>query len=373
VQPIIEIVTDESLHRSNPTAQTLSQLVVEKGSAPFDLSKGPFIRFTLVEISPTHHQLLMTTHHLVADGWSIELIWSELSQVYSALVSGELPALATPTSIEAFNNWQKAAFTSEEESARQAYWQREFARNYPSLQLPADRLHPVAAGKVGQSFSMPIPDALKQQLVQLAQQEKTTLFNVLLAGYTVLLYRLSNQETFVLGIPASGQVQMGESCLVGQCVRMLPFYSRIEPERSVSDYLLHIRTQMAEIIRHQTCSFDRILQTESQLAPPRIATEIDMNSVKNQFRFKGLTNRISFPTVAYVKYDLSVSLIEMNAQLSADFYFNTALFEKATVENWAQRYFCLLQDMAEKPLKSLLDLQLSKEEAEDIFSTWNNL
>jgi hypothetical protein len=315
----------------------------------------------------------MTTHHLVADGWSIELIWSELSQVYSALVSGELPALATPTSIETFNNWQKAAFTSEEESVRQAYWQREFARNYPSLQLPADRLHPVAAGKVGQSFSMPIPDALKQQLVQLAQQEKTTLFNVLLAGYTVLLYRLSNQKTFVLGIPTSGQVQMGESCLVGQCVRMLPFYSRIEPERSVSDYLLHIRTQMGEIIRHQTCSFDRILQTESQLAPPRIATEIDMNSVKNQFRFKGLTNRISFPTVAYVKYDLSVSLIEMNAQLSADFYFNTALFEKATVENWAQRYRCLLQDMAENPLKSLLDLQLSKEEAEDIFSTWNNL
>ncbi|WP_143305917.1 aminotransferase class III-fold pyridoxal phosphate-dependent enzyme [Chitinophaga vietnamensis] len=351
--------------------KTVTEWLTEKGQQPFDLQQGPFIRFLLLEEGPQLHQLLMTAHHLVADGWSIELIWSEIGQAYSAITGKEPVSLPAPVPIAAFNHWQEQQ--QAQHSASREFWQQEFKKDYPAIQLPADHLAAANNGKQGDSFTLTIEPELKKQLQAFAQQEKMTLFNIMLAAYNILLYRLSGQDTFVIGIPSAGQAQMGEACLAGQCVRMLPFYSQVQPDKSIRDYLLEIRTRLSDIIRHQHCSFNALLEADTQLAPPRIATEIDMNSVKNHFRFRDLGVAVSFPPVQYVKYDLSISIIELDEQLYAGFYFNTNLFNRQTVEHWASCYTSLLADMAADPAKAAGELAMNDEESERIFSAWNNL
>lgn len=367
---IVKIINAATLSELLAGGRTTEGLLSEYGQQPFDLQQGPFIRFLLLEHAPEHHSLLMTAHHLVADGWSIELVWSEIGQAYTAITGKEPVSLPAAVTIEKFNQWQQE---QQGDEAGKTFWKAAFQQDYPAIQLPADRLVTANAGKQGDSFTITLDAALRKQLGVLAQQEKLTLFNLLLAAYNILLYKLSGQDAFVIGIPSAGQARIGENCLVGQCVRMLPFYSRLQPETSLKQYLLDIRNRLSDIIRYQDVSFSALLAADETLAPPRIATEIDMNSVKNIFRFRGLEVAVTFPPVQFVKYDLSISIIEMEEQLHAGFYFNTGLFNRETVENWATGYVNLLRDMVADPLKAVGELAMNDEESERISSAWNNL
>ncbi|MGO4293654.1 aminotransferase class III-fold pyridoxal phosphate-dependent enzyme [Chitinophaga sp. RAB17] len=367
---IVKTITAAELLALQEQGITTTDLLRENGQQAFDLQQGPFIRFLLLENDETHHSLLMTVHHLVADGWSIEVIWSEIGQAYSAITGKEPVSLPSAVAIEKFNEWQQV---QQQDEAGKAFWKAAFQQDYPAIELPADRLVTANTGKQGSSFTITLDASLRKQLTTLAQQEKLTLFNLLLAAYNILLYKLSGQHAFVIGIPSAGQARMGENCLVGQCVSMLPFYSHLQPETPLKDYLLDIRTRLSDIIRYQDCSFSSLLAADTTLAPPRIATEIDMNSVKNHFRFRDLEVAVTFPPVEQVKYDLSISIIEMEEQLHAGFYFNTALFNRETVESWADGYVSLLSDMVADPLKAVGELVMNSEESERISSAWNNL
>lgn len=350
---------------------TIEEWLSERGKEPFHPDHGPFIRFLLLEHSSEHHRLLMTAHHIVADGWSIELIWSEIGLAYSSITGKEPVALPATTTIASFNKWQQQ-MQQEHTTANNAFWKAAFEKDYPAIELPADKLSATATGKPGDSFTLAIDPLLRKQLQAFAQQEKLTLFHILLGAYNLLLHRLAGQDAFVIGIPSAGQAQMGENCLVGQCVSMLPYHSLYAPEIPLREYLLGIRTGLANIIQHQHCSFVSLLR-EANLVPPRITTEIDMNSVKNRFRFRDLEVAVTFPPVQSVKYDLSISLIEMDEQLLAGFYFNTALFNRSTVENWADCYTTLLADIVANPEKPAGELMVNSEESEKVFDAWNNL
>ncbi|MFB6456884.1 aminotransferase class III-fold pyridoxal phosphate-dependent enzyme [Chitinophaga sp. Hz27] len=363
-----EETTIESLKNSG---LTIEEWMSEKGKEPFHLDRGPFIRFLLLEHSPEHHRLLMTAHHIVADGWSIELIWSETGIAYSSITGKEPVSLPASTPITAFNKWQ-LQMQQEQAAMNNQFWKSAFEKDYPAIELPADRLGATTTAKPGDSFTITIEATLRKQLLAFAQQEKLTLFHILLGAYNLLLHRLAGQDAFVIGIPSAGQAQMGENCLVGQCVSMLPYHSLYTPETPLRDYLLGIRTGLSDIIRHQHCSFISLLQ-DTNLVPPRIATEIDMNSVKNRFRFRNLEVAVTFPPVQSVKYDLSISLIEMDEQLLAGFYFNTALFNRSTVENWAACYTTLLADIVASPEKTAGELMINSEESVKVFDAWNNL
>lgn len=370
VTPKVEVLTIDVLDGVNTEEDSL-KFLSKRGSLPFNLSQGPFIKLTILKIAENHHKLLLTTHHLVGDGYSIEVIWSELSEAYSTEKKGAALGLLPSTPIREFNKWFDIQDANEEKEAL-AFWKKEFAKKYPKLTLPSN-LVTASNSKKGHSISVPLSDDLKNSLIVFSKENRSTIFNVLFSCYTILLHRLSGQTEFVVGIPASGQLVMGEKSLVGQCVKMLPLFIKIDENKTFAEYLSEVKNVITNAVKYQQCSFQKIIESTDGLTAPKITTEVDMNSVKSNLNFEDLNTSFYFPPVAYAKYELSISIIELEDKLSVDFYYNTELFEEETITNWTQYFVNLLEGVEKEASTTLAEISIENQQETTAFSTWNNL
>ncbi|WP_028888242.1 aminotransferase class III-fold pyridoxal phosphate-dependent enzyme [Tenacibaculum ovolyticum] len=343
----------------------------KQGSNSFSLEEGPFIRMLIIKVSDKHYKVLLTSHHLIADGYSIELIWNELSKAYSSELKGKLLGLLPAAKLSSFNKWLEKP--TEEIINANKFWKNEFSKKYPKITLPSNNIGIASSSRKGSLTSKIIDKELQQALLTFAKETKSTIFNTLFTVYTILLQRLSGQNEFVVGVPSAGQLLVGEKYLVGQCVKMLPLYITINEEESIENYLKKIRLLIANAVKYQYCSFNKLIQEHAMLSSPKITTEMDMNSVKNNLNFEGLETTFLFPEVDYVKYDLSISIIEMNDTISLDFYYNTQLFDEETIENWGENYITLLKNILKNTSVNLSEITIESKEEENAFSGWNNL
>ena len=116
-----------------------------------------------------------------------------------------------------------------------------------------------------------------------------------------------------------------------------------------------------------------MIEENTELSSPKITTEIDMNSVKNTIDFEGLETKFSFPDVDYTKYDLSISIIEMNDTLSLDFYYNTQLFDEETIQNWGENFINILKEIIENTSINIDAISMQVNQELGAFTSWNNL
>ncbi len=360
-----------SITKEEVKGEDYNAFLANKGAVPFNLNEGPFVRMHLIEVAKNHHKVLLTTHHLIADGYSIELIWNELSKIYASEKNGIALGLLPSTKLGEFNNWLEKS--SKEETLATDYWKNEFTKQYPTIKLPSENISNSQKTRKGAMLSKVIEKEVKEDLQVFSRQTKSTVFNTLFTAYTILLQRLSGQNNFVVGVPASGQLAMGEKYLVGQCVKMLPIYIEINEEDNIQEYLSQIKVSISNAVQYQQCSFKELLKANDNLSTPRITTEVDMNSVKNNMNFEDLETTFTFPSVDYAKYDLSVSIIEMNDEISIDYYYNKQLFNKETIEDWGENYLCILKDIIKNSDISIEEISMESNKELDTFSTWNNL
>jgi len=158
-------------------------------SEPFDLSAGRLFRACLIRLEASRHVLVVVMHHIVADGWSLELLCRELGELYTAFTSGQpspLPALAVQYADYALwqRSWLRDAFLAQE----LAYWRERLAA-VPTLQLPTDRPRPAVQRFAGAMASISLPPALRDQLVAVGREAGATLYMVLLADFGEPLHR----------------------------------------------------------------------------------------------------------------------------------------------------------------------------------------
>ncbi|MGH6935144.1 MAG: condensation domain-containing protein, partial [Methylocella sp.] len=203
---------------AEPLDTRLADVIESEASTPFDLVKGPLIRFTLVPDSDhDRHMLVITAHHVVCDGWSMNILMEELGVLYSARLSGAAASLA-----EAQNIADYAARHGAVQPEAEAYWLQQFAQPPEPLALPLDHPRPALKSFRGDTLRGTIDASLYERVKQAAARNGCTLFAVLLTAYQLLLARLSGQTDIVAGIPTAGQSLHGEGPLVGHCVIFLP-------------------------------------------------------------------------------------------------------------------------------------------------------
>ncbi|CAM1360115.1 putative Glutamate-1-semialdehyde 2,1-aminomutase [Tenacibaculum litopenaei] len=364
--------TVEDTHKT--TEQTSDEAVFthlgKKGSAVFNLEKGPFIRLRVWRENEGSNYLLLTTHHLVGDGFSIEVIWNELAAAYSALLDGKIPGWLPAAKIRSFNSWLQRESTTN--NAALEFWKTELKKGYSALQLPVKTGASISKSLKGGKYSLPIEKELLEQLQALAKAERTTLFNVVFSLYAVLLHKLSGQATFVLGIPASGQLAKGEKKLVGQCVKMLPIGIQITTEASLRTVMAELKDLITKAVNFQNCSFETLVSESSEVKLPKITTEVDMNSVKSNMDFTGTTSAFYFPPIAFAKYELSISIIEIKDTLSIDFYYQSDLFDVETIEEWAAYFKNLMEEAVTNSTQIVKEISLQNPQKSAVLSAWNN-
>jgi acyl carrier protein len=198
------------------------RLAAADARRPFDLARGPLLRTALVQLAGDDHALLASMHHVVSDGWSMQVLTREISALYAAFRRGEEPRLPElPVQYADFAVWQRAWMSGETLEGQIGYWKEKLGGAPPLLEIPTDRPRAPGLSPRAGTRRLALPAGVAQALRGLSRREGATLFMTLLAGFQGLLSRYAGQDDVVVGTPIAGRNRRETEGLIGFFVNML--------------------------------------------------------------------------------------------------------------------------------------------------------
>ncbi len=360
------------------TEGLLAQLRLEAVTTPFDLVNGPLVRATLVPLAGQRHDLILTAHHIVCDGWSFGVLVHELTAMVAAFSSGR--ADAGLASADAFGDYALA--TQEEEQVRAAeaderYWVSVFKGSAPTLDLPTDRPRRGRRGFASKREDLRIEPPLVEAARRLGAPQGASLFATLFGLFGGLVARLSGDSDIVVGVPAAAQAAHGLESLVGHCVNLLPVRLLADGKQTASALIAHARERVLDAYDHQTCTFGRLL---SKLQLPRDAGRLPLVSVQFNLDTAIRSEAISSPGLAvtlrsnpreFENFDLFVNASQVDGAIVLECQYNTDLFDAATVRRWLELYRSSIERAAADPSAAVSMLYRATADDEEQLLSYN--
>jgi amino acid adenylation domain-containing protein len=345
---------------------------------PFDLARGPLLRTTLMRLDQQEHVLLLTLHHIIADGWSMAVLVHEIATTYAAGTSGTHAALpALPIQYADFASWQRAWLQGEVLDAQLAYWKDQLAGSPNVLDLPTDRPRPAVQSYRGAAYTFELDHTLLAALNALSRRAGTTLFMTLLAAFDVLMYRYSGQTDLVVGSPIAGRTQPATEALIGCFVNTLVLRSDLAGDPSFHELLGRVRALCLDAYTHQDLPFERLveeLQPARELSRhPLFQVEFALQNMPTPaLTASELTLRPLAIAGETAKFDLVLGVTEHAAGMLASWEYCTDLFDATTIRHMSAHWRTLLTGIVAAPERRLADLPLlTSAERQQLLVDWN--
>jgi amino acid adenylation domain-containing protein len=343
--------------------QHVQALAQQEAQRPFDLSRGPLLRATLVRVAPFDHVLLLTMHHIISDGWSLGVLFRELEALYDAFASGRAPALpALPIQYADFAEWQRDWLMGERLEELVSYWKGQLAGAPAVLELPTDRPRPAVQSFRGAMMRFQLDSATTAALSELAAAEGATMFMALLSAFSVLLSRYSRQHDLVIGTPIANRTRAELEDLVGFFVNTLALRVDLEGEPTFRALLGRVREMTLSAYAHQDLPFEKLVE---ELSPERTLSHDPLFQVMFVLQNAvGTGDEPQAPNEAPVqdsgtaKFDLTVSLAEAGGALSGAIEYRTDLFDPATIDRMISHLQTLVRACATDPDRPVSELPL---------------
>jgi amino acid adenylation domain-containing protein len=348
-------------------------LARQEARLPFDLARGPLLRTRLVRLEEGEHRLLLTLHHIVADGWSLEVLFRDLAALYAG---APLPDLAIQ--FADYAAWEGTFLADERLAPQLAYWERQLA-GVPVLEMPADRPRGAVQSLRGATREAVLPPDLVRSVAALARRERATVFNVLLAAFQALLCRYSGQNDLAVGSPVANRGRAELEPLIGLFVNTLVLRARLDPALPFRDLLDRVRHTALEAFRHADLPFERLvehLNPERSLSHnPLFQTTFALQQVRRGgVELPGLTLEPAAAESGAVKFDLSLSVLDWGEgnRWVATLEHASALFDEATAARLLRHFEILLAGAVAAPEVPVARLPLLDEsERSQILEDWS--
>ncbi len=345
---------------------------------PFDLERGPLFRFTLLRTRSNEHTLIVVLHHIVCDGWSLTILVNEVGRLYEAFAGDRPPKVAEPQIQYAdFAQWQRDWLQGDTLATQLAYWRQQLAGAPHSLRLPTDRQRGEDASWDGASVRFLVPQSLLESLKQLSSKESCTLFMTLLTAWQVLLYRYSGQTDFLVGTPVANRRHTATQQLIGLFVNTLLMRANLREDPSFRQLLHNNRAVTLGAFANQDLPFEMVVD---ELQPQRRLNEAPLfqvlfalhNTRLPDFQMEGLVTRPLTIESTTAKFDLSLSMREVNDALEGTLEYSTELFDQATIEAIARHYEQILASAIHNAdLAASRVSLLSVSDQEEMRASWN--
>ncbi|MDX3503338.1 amino acid adenylation domain-containing protein [Streptomyces sp. ATCC51928] len=381
-RPVLEIAAPAPFGLRTAEAddeEHAARLVDELGALPFDLVTGPLINGLLVRIADDDHVLLLVVHHSVSDGWSSEVLVSEVLRGYTAYATGGPDPLAElPVQYGDFARWQRDRLTGGRLAEEVAYWAGELSGVRP-LELPTARPRPERQTFDGAGFGFDVDRDLLDRLTALGKQHGATVHMVLLAAFQLVLSRFSGQRDFAVGSPVAGRPEPELEGLVGMFVNVLALRARLDGDPAFTDLLARTRETCLEAYAHQELPFAQLVSElnverdvtrspvfQAVLAIQNYASAAPQEELALEIEPFGLR-------AAGTRFDLELFLMEWPGGLRGAFNYNTDLFDESGIARIADSLDRLLHAVADRP-----DLPVSAHDLLDpvertrMLDTWND-
>ena len=344
----------------------------------FRLARDPLFRAALLRLVSNAHLLIVTLHHIISDEWSIALLFQEVAALYRAFSNDQpSPLLELPIQYADYAQWERQWLSGAALNTELRYWTDQLAGAPAVLELPLDRPRPQTQRFRGRTQPFLLEAALTGQVKQLGRDSGATLFMTLLAGFGVLLARLSGTTDLVIGSPIANRNQTALEGLIGFFVNTLPLRLDLSGHPTVRELLGRVRQTALAAYDRQDVPFEQIveeLQPERSLsyAPIFQVMFVLQNAPMPDAELGDLTLEIVALESVTAKFDLTLSIEERNAELHGVIEYNTDLFDEATIRRLTEQYRRLLAGMTAAPEDDVMELPLlSEKEREQILTAWN--
>nr|MBW4550746.1 amino acid adenylation domain-containing protein [Aphanocapsa sp. GSE-SYN-MK-11-07L] len=356
----------------------VQQLIFAEAQQPFDLTCDLLLRVKLLCLAEHQHILLLTLHHIAADGWSFGILINEVTGLYKAFCekrSSPLPDL--PIQYGDFAAWQRQWLQGDVLQTQMSYWRAQLQDAPVLLELPTDRSRPAIQSYQGSSHSFEISPELSLALNQLSQQSGCTLFMTLLAVFTILLGRYSNSEDIVVGTPIANRNRTEVENLIGLFVNTLVLRIDLSSDPSVEELLRRVREVALGAYAHQNLPFEQLVEA---LQPQRSLSHTPLfqvmfvlqNDPLPEVELPNLRVTLIESTNGTTQFDLTLSMAETAQGLVGTLEYNCDLFEKNTIARMAEHYLTLLQSTVTNSSQCLSKSSLlTPAETHQLLVAWN--
>jgi amino acid adenylation domain-containing protein/non-ribosomal peptide synthase protein (TIGR01720 family) len=346
----------------------------EEARKLFDFVRGPLFHASVLRVSQQYHVLALTIHGLVIDGWSMGILLRELSKLYEAECRHVAPSLPPARQFSEYVQWQAQQQQSPEMDRAEAYWLEQYSDSIPVLELPTDRPRPRVQTYNGLRERLTIGASLCRALKHVSMRERATLFMTLLAGYQVLLHRLTNQDDVVVGITPAGQVSATDD-LIGYCFNLLPLRSAMDDHPSFSEYLARSKRVLSGALDHQIYGLPNLirkLRVKRDPSRPVITTTFNLDRGSNRMPFFDLEVEVIPVSANSSRFDLGLNVTDQNGELILDMDYNSDLFNATTIHRWLGHLRTLLAGVVADPRQRLSELPLlDEQEQQQMLVEWN--
>ncbi|KAK3807010.1 MAG: Non-ribosomal peptide synthetase module [Benniella sp.] len=368
----------KDLRGSSDAKSELEKMTANEATIPFDLAQGPLIRVLVVQLDTNEHMFMVTQHHIVSDGWSSAIFNRELSTLYSAHCNGEPDPLA-PLSIQYpdYAAWQKKWLSGDRLETHTTYWKSALTDAPVLLDLPTDRPRPPQQSYTGDNIPIHLNSDLTSALKQLCQEHGVTLYMAILAAWSCVHSRLSGQDDIVIGSPSANRNHHQIESLIGIFVNTLALRIDLSGGPTVRQLLERVRKTSLDAQNHQDLPFEQVVDI---VQPPRNLSHsplfqvmfVMQNNEESEWHLPGLDIVEANLSYDIAKFDLTLSLFEMDNEILGALSYSTALFDHATVGRHVGYLCSMLQAMVEDADRPVMSVDLlSHAERDLVLGKWN--
>ncbi|VEF10246.1 peptide synthase [Pseudomonas fluorescens] len=381
--PLLIRHQDFSALPASEREQAVVNAAEQQSVLPFDLAVGPLLRVTLLKLAEQEHVLLLTLHHIVSDGWSMNVLIDEFIRCYDAFDAGQPPQLpALPIQYSDYALWQRRWLEAGEQARQLEYWQAQLGDEHPVLELPLDHSRPAMPSYRGTRYEFAVDEQLAEQLRNTAQQHQVTLFMFLLGAFNALLHRYTGQTDLRVGVPIANRNRAEIEGLIGFFVNTQVLRTQLDGQTRVDDLLRAIKDTALGAQAHQDLPFEQLveaLKLERSLShtplfqvmynhQPQVADIAALSTasglVLNSLDWQSRTTQ----------FDLTLDTYEKGGKLHAALTYASDLFDAPTIERMARHWLRLLAAMVADPSQRIGELPLLEaDEQHTLVHEWNNV
>jgi amino acid adenylation domain-containing protein/non-ribosomal peptide synthase protein (TIGR01720 family) len=338
------------------------RLAVEEAQKPFDLEHGPLLRTTLLQLGEEDHTLLFTMHHIISDGWSLEVLGREVAILYEAYSSGLAPTLPElPIQYADYAFWQHEYLRGERLDSQLDYWRHQL-HGMQTLRLPlgSQKRRP-ARTDLGASEHLRLSGSLAVALRTLSRHEGVTAFITLLAAFKLLLYRYSGQEDLVVGSPMANRGRREVEGLIGYFVNTVPLRTDLSGNPTFRELLSRVRQTALSAYAHQDVPLEKLLKElhldrEADRIKPFLAVFVLQNAPMSPFKLRDVTISAVDIFKQTTPADLYFAATESSDGINASLKYSVDLFDGKMITGMLANFAGLLETVVANPECRLLEI-----------------
>jgi NRPS condensation-like uncharacterized protein len=366
----------------NESLEQADALIQAVASQPFDLSEGPLLRASLLQVDDSKWIFIYVMHHIISDGWSMDILLKELLLFYNSFLNGAsnpLPELRIQ--YKDYAAWQQDQLSGVSLNNHKNYWLQQFEGELPVLELPADKKRPATKTYNGARVSRTIDADTLNALKSLSQEQNATLFMAMLAAVNTLLYRYTGQQDIITGTQIAGREHADLEDQIGMYLNTLPMRARFSATDNFIQLLENIRQVTLGAYEHQVYPFDELIDALNLQRDMSRNALFDVSLVlQNQSRVHEYNAQTPITVSSYTgmsdnasKFDLAFDLTETGSTLQAVLVYNTDIYTAQTAERLLRHLQQLIDVIIKNPATALNELDyLTADEKEQLLVSFND-